>query len=510
MSTELNKQPDAAYSAAEEKFERTRKTVGFILGPALFLLIFFLPMSALTPEAHKLAAIFALIIVFWVTEAIPIPIAAILGPVLAVMFGVTTASQAFAPFANPTIMLFLGGFILAEAMAVQGLDRRFAIGILSLNAVKGNAYRILFAFGAIITFLSMWLSNTATTAMMFPIGLGILAAVMNIKAEAAGGSKYGTGMMLMIAYTASIGGLGTPIGSPPNLITIANIESLVGVKIPFVTWMIMTLPIMVILFLFLYFYISRLYPPPQKDASSSIQYIEEQRKQLGSWTRGQINALIAFLVAVTLWVTPGILAIIEGGTSGPMYKALSAVVPESVVALLAACLLFILPTNWKKREFTLTVKQAMNIDWGTLLLFGGGLSLGGLMFSTGLAEVIGTGLVELTGANTLFTITALSIFIALLLTETTSNTAAATMIVPIVIAISAQAGVSPIPPALGAGIACSTAFMLPVATPPNAIVYGSGLIPITKMIRTGFVMNIVAFIVVLGGVLIMPRLFGFM
>lgn len=508
MSTELNQQPSNVISEAEEKFERGRKTIGFFLAPALFLLIYFMPMD-LTPEAHKLAAIFAFTITLWVTEAVPIPIAAILGPILAVIFGVAGAKSVFSAYSNPTIMLFMGGFILAEAMAVQGLDRRFAIGILSMNTVKGNAYRILLAFGGIITFLSMWLSNTATAAMMYPIGLGVLAAIMNLKSEVAGKTKFGTGMMLMVAYTASIGGIGTPIGSPPNLIALANIENILGVKIPFVSWMIMTVPIMIVMFIFLYFYISKVYPPPQKDASSSAHYIEEQSKLLGSWTRGQINALIAFLVAVCLWVFPGIVAIFQG-TSSPLYKSFSAVMPESVVALLAACLLFVLPTNWKKREFTLTVKQAMNIDWGTLLLFGGGIALGDLMFSTGLAEVIGNGLVNLTGASTLLTITALAIFITMLLTETTSNTAAATMIIPIVIAIATQAGVNPIPPALGAALAASMAFMLPVSTPPNAIVYGSGLVPITKMIRTGFWLDFFAYFVILAGVLTLPKLVGLM
>ena len=498
---------EANISQAEEKFERMRKTIGFFLAPALFLLVYFMPIPSLTPESHKLAAVFVLTVTLWVTEAVPIPIAALLGPVLTVILGVAGAKEVFAAYSNPTIMLFLGGFILAEAMAVQGLDRRFAIGILYLNMVKGNAFRILFAFGGIITFLSMWLSNTATAAMMYPIGLGVLGALMNLKKEAAGHTKFGTGMMLMVAYTASIGGLGTPIGSPPNLIALASIETILGVKIPFVTWMIMTVPIVVVMFLFLYFYISKLYPPPQKNSSSSNDYIMEQKKDLGSWTRGQANALIAFLVAVTLWVYPGILAIVAGKDSS-QYVWFSKIFPESIVAIFAACLLFVLPTNWKKREFTLTAKQAMNIDWGTLLLFGGGIAMGNLMFKTGLAEVIGTTLVSLTGASTLLTITALAILLSMVLTETTSNTAAATMVVPIVIAIATQAGVSPIPPALGAALMASMAFMLPVSTPPNAIVYGSGLVPITQMIKTGFWLDVFAYFVILAGVMILPALVG--
>lgn len=509
MSTEMNSKPAISISEGEAKFEKARKTLGFFLAPALFLLFYFMPMPGLTPAAHALAAIFIFTVTLWITEAVPIPIAALAGPVMTVIFGVTTAKSVFAAFSDPTIMLFLGGFILAEAMAVQGLDRRFAIGILSLNLVKGNAYRILFAFGAIITFLSMWLSNTATAAMMYPIGLGVLGALMNLNSGNAGKTNFGTGMMLMVAYTASIGGIGTPIGSPPNLIALASMEKILGIKIPFVTWMGVTVPIMLIMFLFLYVYISKMYPPPQKDASSSNQYILEQQKALGKWTRGQINALIAFLVAVALWIYPGILAILEG-TKGPNYVHYTTVFPESVVAILAACLLFILPTNWKEREFTLTVKQAMNIDWGTLLLFGGGIAMGDLMFKTGLAKAIGDGLVNLTGASTLLTITALAILISMLLTETTSNTAAATMVVPIVIAIATQANVSPIPPALGAALAASMAFMLPVSTPPNAIVYGSGLVPVTKMIKTGFWLDVVAYFVILAGVMTLPKLVGLM
>ncbi len=509
MSTELNLKPGSSISEAEEKFDRARKTIGFFLAPALFLLFYLMPIPSLSPAAHTLAAVFILTVTLWITEAIPIPIAALLGPILTVILGVTTAKEVFAAFSDPTIMLFLGGFVLAEAMAVQGLDRRFAVSILSLDFVKGNAYRILFAFGSIITFLSMWLSNTATAAMMYPIGLGVLGALMNLNKENAGKSQFGTGMMLMVAYTASIGGIGTPIGSPPNLIALASMEKILKVKIPFVSWMAVTIPIMLVMFGFLYIYITKMYPPPNKDASSSTTYIMEQKKALGKWSRGQINALIAFLVAVCLWIYPGILAVIEG-TKGPNYLHYTSVFPESVVAILAACLLFVLPTNWKKREFTLTVKQALNIDWGTLLLFGGGIAMGDLMFKTGLAKAIGDGLVGLTGASTLVTITALAIFISMVLTETTSNTAAATMVVPIVIAIATQANVSPIPPALGAALAASMAFMLPVSTPPNAIVYGSGLVPITKMIKTGFWLDIFAYFVILAGVLTLPRLVGLM
>jgi sodium-dependent dicarboxylate transporter 2/3/5 len=182
--------------------------------------------------------------------------------------------------------------------------------------------------------------------------------------------------------------------------------------------------------------------------------------------------------------------------------------PEPVVALIAASMLFMLPTNWNKREFTLTFKKATEIDWGTLLLFGGGLSLGSMMFKTGLAEAIGKYLVNLTGADSLVSITALGLFMAITLSETTSNTATANMLLPLIIAVSASAGISPLPPAIAVGIGASFGFMLPVSTPPNAIVYGSGLIPVTKMVKYGLVVDVVGYFVVLAGVLILCPLVG--
>jgi sodium-dependent dicarboxylate transporter 2/3/5 len=398
-------------------------------------------------------------------------------------------------------------------MAAHGLDKRIAYGIMSLKLVGNSSGRILFVYGAITAGLSMWISNTATTAMMFPIGLGIIYTMADILAEKTGKPvdptrlRFGTGMMLMAAYASSVGGIGTPVGTPPNLIGIAMIEKFAKVKIPFFQWMALAIPIMILMFFVLFFLMYLLHKPEIKQIEGSHEYVRKELAKLGKWTTGQVNSLIAFTVAVVLWVIPGFLAVIYG-TNHAISKGYNAVMPESVAALIAAGILFILPTDWKNREFTITWRQASRIDWGTLLLFGGGITLGNLMFETKLAEAIGKGLMDLSGASSVWGITFAAIFIAILVSEATSNTAAANMVVPVMIALSIAAGVNPIPPAIGATLGASWGFMLPVSTPPNAIVYGSGMIPITKMIRAGIFFDIAGAILLWVGLRIMLPIVG--
>ena len=486
---------------AEERFERWRNTIGLFVGPFVALILYLIPMPSLNAKAHTLAAIIGWVVIWWVTEPIPIPITALIGAVLCVIFGVATAKVAFAAFADPIIYLFLGSFLLAEAMTVHRLDKRFAYGIMSIRWMGDSAGRTLFVYGFIAAFLSMWISNTATTAMMFPIGLGIIYAMSDMMIKKTGKKvdpyrlRYATGMMLMAAYAASAGGIGTPVGTPPNLIGIAMIERFVKVKIPFFQWMLFAIPLLIVMYILIYFLMYFLHKPEVARVEDSDQYIKEELKELGKWTRGQKISLIAFLVAVALWVIPGFLAVICGIRSPP-FEAYSAMFPEGVAALIAASLLFIIPVNWKEREFALSWKQATKIDWGTLLLFGGGLTLGDLMFQTTLAEAIGKGILEFSGATSVWGITFASIYISIIVSEATSNTASANMVIPVMISLSMAAGVNPIPPAIGATLGASWGFMLPVSTPPNAIVYGSGMIPITKMIRAGVLVDI------FGGVII--------
>jgi len=418
----------------------------------------------------------------------------------------------FAPFADPIVFLFIGSFIIAEAITLHHLDKRFAFAIFSLRFIGENPYRVLFACGAISAIISMWMSNTAATAMMLPITLGVLKAMDELHKEAGGtspimGSRYATGMMLIIAYGASVGGIATPIGTPPNLIGIGFIQNLAGTKITFFEWMLFAVPLTIVMFTFLYLIMRFLHPSPMVSLKGIKTYVANARGNLGRWNRGERNTAIAFLTAVFLWLFPSIISLILGKDS-PFSKFIGSRLDEGVVAVLAASLLFILPVNWKERQFTMHWERAVRIDWGTILLFGGGLSLGKLMFFTGLAEVMGKGLTGITGASSLWGITAAGTLLAIIISETTSNTASANMVIPIMIAIAKGADVSPIPPALGACLGASFGFMLPVSTPPNAIVYGSGVVPILKMLRAGIIFDIIGFIIIVAGLMILCPLMG--
>jgi len=470
-------------------YDRLRRTAGLFLGPAVFLLVLVLP-SDLPVEAHRLAAVFALVVVFWVSEAIPLAATALLGPALAVVLGVAPAKSAFASFGHPIIFLFMGSFLISGAMIAHGLDRRIALFVLSRAWVGNSPTRILLAFGAIAAFLSMWMSNTATTAMMLPIGLGVLRTLSDRgPATRVGDWPYATGLMLMIAFSCNVGGIATPVGSPPNLIAIGLIEEILGKSISFFEWMSFGLPIAVALFGFLYFLLRWMFAARLASIEGAVEVIRDERAALGPWSNGERVALGSFLVAVTLWTLPG-LASVALGSASPVAQGLKAVLPEGVSAILAASLLFMVPVDWKARRFALDWKQATRIDWGTILLFGGGLSLGGMAFKSGLAAALGSGIEGFSVGLPLALIALLALFAGDLMTEVMSNTATANLLIPIFLALAASTGEPSILPALAATLGCSLAFCFPVATPPNAIVYGSGHIRLPQMIRAGIVLDL--------------------
>ena len=492
-----------AYSPAEELFNRRRRTVGLIAGPLILIVLLLAPLPIPRP-AHTLAAILAMMVVLWITEALPLAVTALIGPVLAVLLQVGPARTVLAPFADPIIFLFIGSFMLAEAMFTHGLDRRIAFSALSKRAVAGSPTRILFVYGAVATGLSMWISNTATTAMMFPIGLSIVAHLTQGRESYPASRNFATAMMLMAAFGASIGGLGTPIGTPPNLIGKGMLERITDHQISFFQWMLIGVPLAALLFLFLVFYFRwRLLGGLKIDVAGAGR-IQEELKKLGPISPGQRNTLIAFGVTVLLWLLPGILAIVGLGTSA-FATAYEASVPESVAAMVGAILLFLLPTNWRARRFTLTWEQAVRIDWGIVLLFGGGLAMGALAFSTGLAESIGHGITSWLPVHSAFSLTVLFTAGAIVMSEAASNTAAANMIVPGAIAVAQAAGIDPIEPALGATLGASMGFMMPISTPPNAIVYSSGYVPITAMMRHGIVLDIAGFVAIVAIVILVER-----
>ena len=495
-------------SPPTESFDRVRRRVGVVLAPILFVVLMNVDLQGLEAPAQRLLAVLAAVVTLWITEAIPLPVTALLGPALCVLTGAYVpeagtppVKQVFRSFADPVIFLFLGSFLLAEAMMHHGLNRRIAFQILGVPGVGASPAKLLAAFGIITGIISMWVSNTATTAMMFPIAMALLREMARRQSERTGhpveavANKFATGLMLVTAFGASIGGLGTPVGTPPNLIGLGLIESRLGIEISFFRWMSFGVPAVAVLLAALVFYLNRVCPAEPGLLQEGTDWLHKEKSALGRIRVGEWNAMGAFAATVTLWLLPGALGLVLGEGHG-VARWFDRHVPESVAALVGALMLFMLPVSLRRMEFTLSWREAVRIDWGTILLFGGGLAMGELMFSTGLARWIGEGLAGALHAKSLFGLVALFTAVAIFLSETTSNTAAATMVVPVAIAVSKAAGVDPLPPALGACLGASMGFMLPVSTPPNAIVYGSGFVPLRKMIRYGLALDLVGFAVI--------------
>lgn len=502
-------------SPQEQRFERLRRTSGLLAGPVAALVIYLL-CQPLDEPAQRLAGILTLVIVWWISEAIPIPVTAMLGMALSVMLGVAPSDEIFSLFGNSTIFVFLGGFVLAESMRKHGLDRRFAFGVLSIPGVAGSTTRVVIAFGLISAGLSAFVSNTASAAMLMPIAMGIIGflagrIVAQSDEERIGEDdtrlRFSTALMLMVAYGASVGGLLTPVGSPPNLIGRELITQETGEQIPFFTWMLLAFPVVLLMFIALCVVLLRLNRPETKRIEGAHEYVRDERAKLGRMGAGGRNTLIAFGVTVSLWIFPGFVALVTGG-EGTFNEQVATYLNEGAVAVLGASLLFLLPVDWERRKFTITWNDAARIDWGTIVLFGAGITLGGLLGSTGLAESMGTSLSELLGVSSLLSITILATVIAVVISETTSNTASVGVVAPIAIQLAVAADVNPAIPALAAVFGASYGFMLPVSTPPNAIVYGTGLVPITKMVRSGIVFDVIGIVIIVAGVTTMANVLG--
>lgn len=489
-------------SNSESSFDRKRRIIGAIFGPICAILVWITPIAGLSPEAHKLLAIMTLVALWWITEPVPIPVTSLIGPTLCVVFGVVKMKEAFAAFANPMIFLFMGGFMIAKAMMVNGVDKRIAYGIMSMRWVGDDPRRIFLAIGLACMLCSGWISNTATAAMMFPIALGLLEAIREMMAAqgkiiALNSYKYATGLMLMTAYACSIGGVLTPIGTPPNIIMLGFLNEMCDLHVSFFQWMVWGFVAMVVYFIIAYIVLARMFPSDVKHIEGASEFIAGKVKGLGRWTRAQKNTMIAFLVAVILWVTPGILNIFLG-TQSPVLNRYNALFPEAIAAMVGALLLFFLPVDLKKHKMTLEWKDAVaGVEWGTLLLFGGGLAMGGMMYATGLSKWIGDQIINFMGGNpTELLLIAVFCVMSLLLSELTSHTAATNMIGPLAIGAALSAGFNPVPVAVGVALSASLGFMLPVSTPPNAIVYASGYVPITKMIKSGVFIDFIGIAIV--------------
>jgi sodium-dependent dicarboxylate transporter 2/3/5 len=343
-----------------------------------------------------------------------------------------------------------------------------------------------------------------------PIGLSIVAHVAAFKGDSTKDviRRFAIPMMLITTFGASIGGIATPVGTPPNLIGIGLLARITGVRITFFEWMTIGVPIVVVLFGFLtfYFWWTSVRALPMAEGSEAL--VREELARLGPFTRGQRNVMLAFAATVLLWITPGLLAL-AGEENSAFSRAYASSVPEGIAAMLGALVLFVLPVNWRERRFTLTWAEASRIDWGIVLLYGGGLAMGELAFTTGLAKAMGAGLTAWLPAQTELSLTLLFTAAAIVLSELTSNTASANMIVPVAIAVAQAAGANPLQPALGATIGASMGFAMPISTAPNAIVYSSGYVPITAMMRHGIVLDAAGFaVIVLFVMVLVPIVLG--
>lgn len=460
-----------------------------------------LGVSQVTAEVMRLVfslkvtlALMLLMIIWWVSEAVPIPVTSLLPGILLPLFHTygfqegrfveLNGRYVLAHYANPVIFLFFAGFLIAGAMQKWGLDRRMALWILTRRGMSRSPGRILFAMMCATALISMWVSNSATTAMMLPIGLGILSR-LNVSHHR---SSFAKALLLGIAYAASIGGVGTIIGTPPNGIAVSILRTAGVAEITFLQWMSYGVPFVILSIPLAWLVLRSVFPFDVTLEPDVRSLLEQERRGLGPLSRGEKLTLAGFLMAVVLWTTNPLWPYIPGlGQRLAWFD-------EYIIALFAAVVLFLIPVDWSKRRFVLDWNDARYVDWGTLLLFGGGIALSDAMFKTGLAQILASGFIALFGRPSPFVVVIIVVIFMDLLTEVTSNTAVTSMMVPILISISSGLGVDAESLAIPATIAASMAFMLPVATPPNALVYATHQVSLRDMLKAGIVLDLVAWI----------------
>ena len=480
------------------------RRIGLIGGLALFALLVLLPPpSGLSPEAWRAAAVAVLMASWWLTEAVPIPVTALLPLVLFPTLGVSTMQEAAAPYANELIFLFMGGFFLAIAMERWAVHRRIALAIMA--AVGTSPKRLLLGMMSATAFVSMWISNTATTAMMLPIALAV--AAMFQPTEDAPGKPYHFGMALMlgIAYASSIGGVGTLVGTAPNALFAGAARELAGVNVGFAQWMTFGVPVALILLPLTWLILIRVYPPGELRGDAA-RALHEERWNQGRMSRGEKFVATVFVLTVLAWVLREPKPI--GSVTIPGIATWLPGITDSSIAMAAALVLMVVPFDWRRRTVALEWQDAVKIPWGVLLLFGGGLSLAAAMNTTGLAAWMGGGVQNLSGMPTFLLI----LFVCALFVfsgELTSNTAVTAMAMPVMAGIAAPLGIPPVVLMATTTLACSMGFMLPAGTPPNAIVFSSGYLTIAQMARAGLIVNLVSILVVaLAGTFLVPAVFG--
>jgi len=481
-----------------------KRKIGLVLGVVLFAVLLAAPEPAgMTPQTARAAAAALLMATWWITEAIPIPATALLPVALYPVLGIMDAKTTARAYGDHNVFLFMGGFFIAMAMQKWGLHRRIALHIIS---VVGQGPRtIVLGFMCATAFLSMWISNTATTMMMLPIAMAVLAHVAGEKSPPA----LAPALMLGVAYSASIGGLGTLIGTPPNVIFAGAVERLfpdLG-GIGFLEWMTVAVPLVLVFIPVTWVYLTRVaFRVPGGGGRAGREAVRAELAQMGRMSRGERYVLVVFVLTALAWafrrdIDLGVFTI--PGWSDLL--GISHMVTDATVAVGAALVLFVLPVDLERGEFALDWEWASRIPWGVLILFGGGFALAASFRETGLDQWVGGGL-EAAAELPPFLLIFLTCLVMTFLTEMTSNTATASMAMPILAAAAVAAGAHPLLLMIPATLSASCAFMLPVATPPNAIVFGSGAVTIPQMARAGLGLNLIGavLITILTYVLVVP------
>lgn len=467
----------------------SRQKVGLILGPLLFALtLLFVEAEGLSSGAIAILASTLWIATWWITEAMPIPATSLLPLILFPLTGGLDSGTTSSSYGDDTIFLFMGGFLIALAMQKWNLHKRMALFIIS--AVGTSTEQIVLGFMVATGSLSMWISNTATAMMMVPIGMAVIYQASE-QLEKQGQTvdhenfNFGKAVMLGVAYSASIGGLATIIGTPPNAIFKAVVEQTYGIQISFAGWMTFGVPLTVIFLAIAWFYLVKVaYPMKVKELPGGRKVIGEERRALGRMSVEEKIVMTVFTVTAFAWISRSFLLV-----------QINENINDTMIAMTAAVILFLVPSKNRRGDYLLDWNTAKGLPWGILLLFGAGLAIAAGFQETGLAEWIGTQLTILQGVNLVLIIVIVATLV-IFLTEITSNTATATMMFPIMASLANALSVHPYSLMIAAGIAASCAFMLPVATPPNAVVFGSGYLRIPDMAKAGFLLNVVAILLV--------------
>lgn len=457
------------------------KKFGLVTGPLLLIILLLIPRpEAFTPAGWRVIATAAVMICWWVTEAVPLAVTAMLPMVLLPLLGISDMRAATSPYASPIVFLFLGGFMIALAMEKWNLHRRIALNIVRVTGTNANG--ILLGFMLATAFLSMWISNTATTVMMLPIAVSVIDLLTKGRTEfsATNVRNFSLSMMLVVAYGANIGGTMTIIGTPPNVVFAGILKTNHGIEVGFANWMALGVPFALVLLGITYWIVVKvLYRNQLGSFAGGRSLITQELRALGPPSRGEWRTLVVFATTALCWI---------------FRQQINQILPEGVsisdpeIAIWATVALFVIPVNLSKDEFLLAWNDTEKLPWGILLLFGGGLSLAAAMESTGLIDLIADQFADMekTGFWVILGLTAVSLF----MTEVMSNVALVTILLPVVGGIAVGMGISPLYACIPVTLAASCAFMLPMSTPPNAIVFASGYITIPQMIRAGIILNI--------------------